>query len=125
MTVFAYEQDDQDNPLAKLSVPQVQALPYGAVELGKDGLVVTHIDTEPGDGAAAAVQPGNDFFKSVAPWAGNGDIAREFRKGVEAGPMNVVFDCAVDGLHYKVRVHLKTSPILGTYWIFIKKLTRR
>jgi hypothetical protein len=39
--------------------------------------------------------------------------------------LNVVFDCAVARLPHKVRVHLKVSPILGTFWIFIKKLARK
>jgi hypothetical protein len=51
-------------------------------------------------------------------------VAEEFRKGVEANDLNVVFDCGVGLAAYKVRVHLKISPILGTYWVFIKKLRR-
>ena len=60
----------------------------------------------------------------VARWAGTSVIAEEFRKGVASGALNVVFDCGVVGLPYKVRIHMKVSPILGTYWAFIKRLQR-
>lgn len=126
MTVFAFTQDDHDNPLTRLSIAEIQALPFGAMELDRDGAVVSYIDTEPGDDAAAAVtRAGVSFFARTAPWAAQSMIQQEFCRGVEAGAMNAVFDCAIGGLPYKVRIHLKTSPILGTYWIFIKKLTRQ
>lgn len=125
MTVFAFTQDDPENPLLRLSVPEVERLPFGAAELDRDGAVISYIDTEPGDGAPGAMsKAGAKFFSQIAPWAGASMIADEFRRGVDGGGMNVVFDCAVEHLTYKVRIHLKTSPILGTFWIFIKKLTR-
>ncbi|MBR9970659.1 hypothetical protein [Magnetospirillum sulfuroxidans] len=125
MTVFAFAQDDPENPLLRLSVAEVERLPFGAAELDRDGAVVSYIDTEPGDrGPAAASKGGAKFFAQIAPWAGASMIAEEFRRGVDGDGMNVVFDCAVENLAYKVRIHLKTSPILGTFWIFIKKLTR-
>lgn len=125
MTVLAYAQDDPENPLASLSSAEISQLPFGAAELDKSGAVVNYIDTEPGGGAAPSVSRlGQDFFKQVAPWAGRGAVLRYFQGGVTEGNVNVVFDCAVSGLAYKVRIHLKTSPILGTYWVFVKKLTR-
>ena len=126
MTVLAYAQDDPDNPLSGLSRLDVERLPFGAVELDRGGTVVSYIDTEPGDGGApSASRAGVPFFAQVAPWAGRSMIAEEFQRGAASGAMNVVFDCAVRDLAYKVRIHLKTSPILGTFWVFIKKLTRQ
>lgn len=126
MTVFAFVQDDTDNPLARLSAADVQALPFGATELDCNGLIMNHIDTEPGGEAVDHIWAGGaDFFTQAAPWASGSVIEREFRAGTSGGTMNVVFDCAVRDLAYKVRVHLKTSPIMGTYWVFIKKLNRR
>ncbi|MBI2240668.1 MAG: hypothetical protein HYU59_07685 [Magnetospirillum gryphiswaldense] len=126
MTVLAFAQDDPENPLASLPSAEVGQLPFGAAELDKSGIVVNYIDTEPGEGAGtSASRVGRSFFAQVAPWAGRSMVARHFEAGVQDNSMNVVFDCAVTGLAYKVRIHLKTSPILGTYWIFIKKLTRQ
>ncbi len=125
MTVLAYAQDDPENPLASLSSADVSQLPYGAAELDKSGVVVNYIDTEPGGGATpSGSRLGQNFFTQVAPWAGRGEVLRYFQSGLVEGNMNVVFDCAVAGLAYKVRIHLKTSPILGTFWVFVKKLTR-
>jgi photoactive yellow protein len=125
MTVFAFDLGDRENPLGQLSAAEVEHLPFGAVELTADGKVVAYNDTEPehlGGGRQAIV--GRDFFGDAARWAGNSVIAEEFRKGIAAGGLNVVFDCAVTGLPYKVRIHMKISPILGTYWTFIKRLHR-
>jgi len=126
MTVLAFAQDDPENPLASLSSGEVAQLPFGAAELDKAGVVVNYIDTEPGGGVAPqGSRVGLAFFRQLAPWAARGVVSQHFETGVAEGGMNVVFDCAVAGLAYKVRIHLKTSPILGTYWIFIKKLTRQ
>jgi photoactive yellow protein len=125
MTVFAFDEGDPENPLARASAEDAARIPYGAVELDRDGKVLAYNDTEP-DGADAGrgVVVGRNFFNEVARWAGESMILREFREGLDAGQLNAVFDCAVARLAYKVRVHLKVSPILGTYWVFIKKLQR-
>lgn len=125
MTVYAFDLDDADNPLGRLSPDEVALLPFGAAELTPDGKVAAYNDTEP-DGMSGARPPivGRDFFVDVARWAGGSMVADEFRKGVAAGALNAVFDCAIRNLTYKVRIHLKVSPILGTYWVFIKRLQR-
>jgi photoactive yellow protein len=125
MTVFAFESGEPGNPLGPLSASDVESLPFGAVELTADGKVVAYNDTEPdasGGGRQAVV--GRDFFTDVARWAGSSVLLEEFRKGVSGGALNVVFDCAAAGLPYRVRIHFKVSPILGTYWAFIKRLQR-
>ena len=125
MTVFAYDEADPDNPLGRLGSEELSRLPFGAVELDRGGKVVAYNDTEPDDGADLRVPlVGRDFFGEVARWAGNSVVAAEFHKGVAANDLNIVFDCGVGRTDYKVRVHLKISPILGTYWVFIKKLRR-
>lgn len=125
MTVFSFSEDDPQNPLIRISLGDVPRLPFGAAELDRDGKVITYNDTEPdgGDGPRPSLA-GRDFFADAALWAGSSLIAEEFKKGVEAGDLNAVFDCAVPHLPYKVRIHLKVSPILGTFWIFVKKLKR-
>lgn len=125
MTVFSFSEDDPENPLAGVSLDEISRLPFGAAELDRDGRVMAYNDTEPDGGEGPRAAPtGRDFFVEVARWGGGSLIAGEFRKGVEAGDLNAVFDCAVTRLPYKVRIHLKVSPILGTYWVFVKKLKR-
>lgn len=125
MTVFSFPEDDPQNPLIRISLDDVSRLPFGAAELDRDGKVISYNDTEPdgGEGPRPSLV-GRDFFIEAARWAGSSLIAEEFKKGVNAKDMNAVFDCAVPRLTYKVRIHLKVSPILGTYWIFVKKLKR-
>lgn len=125
MTVFSFAEDEPENPLARSSADEIARFPFGAAELDRDGKVISYTDTEPdgGDGPRGALA-GRDFFTDVARWAGQSVIAEEFRRGVEAGELNAVFDLAVPRLPYKVRIHLKVSPILGTFWVFVKKLKR-
>ena len=125
MTVFAFDKGEPDNPLGQLSARDIERLPFGAAELTADGKIVAYNDTEP-DNLEGERQTiiGRNFFGDVARWAGTSVIAEEFRKGVASGALNVVFDCGVVGLPYKVRIHMKVSPILGTYWAFIKRLQR-
>lgn len=126
MTVFAFGVDDPTNPLSHVSADDVARLPYGAAELDRDGKVVAYNDTEPDGGAGPRPSlVGRDFFTEVARWAGTSMIAEEFHRGVDGANLNAVFDCTVAQLSYRVRVHLKVSPILGTFWVFIKKLQRR
>lgn len=125
MTVFAFDRGDGENPLGQLSAEDVARLPFGAAELSADGRVLAYNDTEPDHlGGQRQTIIGRDFFTDVARWAGTSVIAEEFRKGVAGGALNVVFDCTVANLPYKVRIHMKVSPILGTYWVFIKRLHR-
>jgi len=125
MTVYAFDAGDADNPLAALGPEDLRKIPYGAAELNAEGRVISYNDTEPDEPEAGRVSPvGRDFFEEVARWAGRSVLASEFRRGVTAGSLNVVFDCATIRLPYKVRVHFKVSPILGTYWVFIKRLHR-
>ena len=125
MTVFAFAEDESDNPLFRAGADEVARLPFGAAELDRDGRVVAYNDTEPDDGGPARPPVvGRDFFGDVARWAGSSVVVEEFRQGVDSGNLNAVFDCAVPRLPYKVRIHLKISPILGTYWVFIKKLAK-
>lgn len=125
MTVFAFDEDDPQNPLSNLSQQDIARLPYGAAELDSAGKVVSYNDTEPDCASGPAItMVGQDFFVQVAPRWASGLVAEEFHKGIQSGALNAVFDCAAPGLTYKVRLHLKISPILGTFWIFIKKLHR-
>ena len=125
MTVFAFDVGDPDNPLSRLGADDLARIPFGAAELAADARVVSYFDTEP-DEAGGVRQPvvGRGFFAEVLPWAAGTVIARSFADGVAAGALNVVFDCADPRLSFKVRVHLKVSPILGTYWAFVKRLRR-
>lgn len=125
MTVYSFDEGDRENPLARVSSDEVSRFPFGAAELDRDGKVISYNDTEPDGGELpGGGLVGRDFFTEVARWAGQSMVAEEFRKGVETGELNAVFDFAVPNLSYKVRLHLKVSPILGTYWVFIKKLKR-
>lgn len=124
MTVFSFVEDEPDNPLARISADEISRFPFGAAELDRDGKVISYTDTEPEGGGGPRALAGRDFFTDVARWAGQSMIADEFRKGVASGELNAVFDFAAARLHYKVRVHLKVSPILGTFWVFVKKLKR-
>ena len=125
MTVFSFDEADADNPLGRLTSADAGRLPFGALELGRDGRIVSYIDTEPDDGGPAKTGlVGRMLFGEVIPVGPESVVVQEFAKGVGSAELNVVFDCAVAGLGHRIRLHLKISPILGTYWIFIKRLRR-
>jgi photoactive yellow protein len=125
MIVFAFDENDKHNPLGNLAHDDILRLPFGAAELSREGRVVSYNDTEPDDGSSArASLVGRSFFDDIASWAKSSIVEEEFQKGVLDGSLNVVFDCSVGRVPYRVRIHLKISPILGTYWVFVKKLRR-
>ena len=125
MTVFSFEEADSENPLGRIPAEDFGRLPFGAAELDRDGKVISYNDTEPDDGGPPRASIiGRALFGEVISMSANSVLTQEFAKGVASGELNVVFDCAVRLLPYKVRLHLKVSPILGTYWVFIKKLRR-
>ena len=125
MTVFSFEETDSDNPLGRISSDAAARLPFGAAELDRDGRVISYIDTEPdGAGPAGGDIVGRILLGEVIATAADSVIAHELARGIASRELNAVFDCAVAGLSYRVRLHLKVSPILGTFWVFIKRLRR-
>lgn len=125
MTVYSFDEGDPQNPLGRISAEDVARIPFGAAELDRDGRIVSFNDTEPEDGTGPRGGiVGRNFFDEAARWAAGSVVAEEFHRGVAAGELNTVFDCASARVGCKVRVHLKISPILGTYWVFIKRLRR-
>lgn len=123
MTVFVFDEDDTGNPLGTCTPEDMARIPFGAVELDRDGGVVAYYDTEPeGAGPAGTRIVGRSYFDEILSWNAARAIGDAFRAGVAAGHLNAVFDCAVPGASRKIRIHLKISPILGTYWVFVKKL---
>jgi len=123
MQVYSFEPQDPANPLGRLRPEDLSRLPFGALELDNQGRVVSFHDTEPDGGSEAnGVITGRLFFTEIAKWLAQSLVADEFAKGVANSAMNVVFDCAVPSSQQKIRIHLKVSPILGTFWVFIKRL---
>ena len=125
MTVYVCSSSDPANPIKNLGLDGVSRLPFGAFELDTSGHVLSYVDTEPHETHANKLgMEGKSFFNEVCRWSAGSLLEDEFKKGISTGVMNTGLDCAVEGLRYKVRIHLKISPILSTYWIFIKQLRR-
>jgi photoactive yellow protein len=125
MHVFSFGEGDPDNPLGRVGLEDIARIPFGAVELDHSGKIVAYNDTEPDDGGQdRAKVVGTNFFDDVLRVSSKSIVIEEFRKGVQSRELNVVFDCTIPKVPFKVRIHLKISPILGTFWVFIKRLQR-
>ncbi len=125
MDVYGFAADESLNPLCKAGTDWSRKLPFGALEVDHDGKILAYNDTEPG---ASATQVnlsyliGQNFFKDIAPWSKNSLVEEKFKEGVSAGKVNVMFDCPSIGDKMTLRIHLKKSLILGSFWIFVKRL---
>lgn len=125
MDVYGFTAEELSNPLSKAGTDWSRKLPFGALEVDFAGKILAYNDTEPG---AAASQVninqliGQNFFEQIAPWTKGSLIEEKFREGVNTGQVNVVFDCPVTGDRFTLRFHLKKSLILGSFWIFVKKI---
>lgn len=120
-----FDQADLDNVLANLSDAQVDELAFGAIQVDRDGRVLTFNATE---SRMTNRDPkdviGKDFFNEVAPCTRRPEFYGRFQEGVRTGKLSVIFDYIFDYkmAPTKVRVHMKKAMMDDTYWMFVKRV---
>ncbi len=106
-----------------LGEQQLDQLPIGAIQLDREGKILTYNQTE-ADLASRKKENvlGKNFFREVAPCTNVQDFAGRFREGVAKGQLHTVFPYVFD---YemdprKVWVTLFYSNETDTAWVFVR-----
>jgi photoactive yellow protein len=85
------------NTLSDMSNEALDRLPFGAIQLDRDGYVLKYNQTEADlTGRDPKRVIGKNFFTQVAPCTNVRDFAGRFRRGVDARELHVVFPFRFD-----------------------------
>lgn len=120
--MVAFDEDDIENPLARLSDGDIDQLAFGAIQLDATGKVLSYSRRESQiTGRDAKDVVGKNFFDEVAPCTRSPEFYGRFRSGVDNDDLGVVFDYVFD---YKmnptrVRVHMKKAIRGDSYRILV------
>ena len=125
MDRLEFGQEDLDNVFATLSPSQIDNLAFGAIQLDRNGKILTFNATESSiTGRRKDAVIGRNFFLEIAPCCNRPAFRGVFEAGVKAGKLNAMFDYVFD---YKmnptrVKVHMKSAVADDTFWVFVKRL---
>lgn len=108
----------------RMSEPELDALPFGAIRLDKDGKILSYNMTESKlTGRDPQRVIGRNFFKDVAPCTNVQAFAGRFRDGVTKGEMHAIFPYRFDFqmAPRDVTVTLFWSKQTETAWVFVRE----
>lgn len=108
----------------RMSEEELDALPFGAIRLDKEGTILTYNMTESKlTGRHPKRVIGRNFFTEVAPCTNVQGFAGRFREGVANGAMHVIFPYRFDFqmAPRDVTVTLFFSKQTGTAWVFVRE----
>jgi photoactive yellow protein len=124
--LLEFGRDDIDSIVPNLSSQEIDRLAFGAIQLDADGTILQFNSTE---GAIASVDPktaiGKNFFTELAPCTDTRTFRGVFEAGVLAGSLQTMIEYTFDAngmVPTKVLVHMKSSLLGNTFWIFVKRL---
>ena len=106
--------------IGRLSAEELDALPFGAIQLDGDGTILSYNKAEERiSGRKAAEVVGKNFFREVAPCTRVKRFFGAFQAGVDRKELNEVFDFTFrfpDGAR-EVRIRMIYSR--AAVWIFV------
>lgn len=108
----------------RMSAEELDALPFGAIRLDKQGTILTYNMTESKlTGRDPKRVIGRNFFTDVAPCTNVQAFAGRFREGVAQGDMHVIFPYRFDFemAPRDVTVTLFYSRQTDTAWVFVRE----
>jgi len=108
----------------KMSVQELDALPFGAIRLDRDGNILTYNMTESKlTGRDPKRVVGRNFFRDVAPCTNVQAFAGRFREGVAKKEMHAIFPYRFDFemAPRDVTVTLFYSKQTDTAWVFVRE----
>ncbi|MEA2489179.1 MAG: hypothetical protein QOH21_971 [Acidobacteriota bacterium] len=103
---------------------QLDALPFGAIQLDREGTILQFNEYEANLSNRRAPETiGRNFFREVAPCTNVREFYGRFRDGLEAGELNVAFDYrfAFKQAPRNVCVTLFFSAPTDTVWVFVQE----
>ncbi len=108
-----------------LSSMELDALPYGMIQLDSRGVVLRYSSAEARlSGLDAGDTVGRDFFREVAPCTQVAEFYGRFQDGVRARQLDVVFNFRFEFRPPKdVRIHLFYSKATRSVWVKVVDLT--
>lgn len=107
-----------------MSAETFNSLPFGAIQLDKDGKILRYNNTEARlSGREVAAVIGKDFFTEVAPCTNVQEFAGAFKEGVARKSLSKVFPYRFD---FKMEptdvwVRLFYSEATDTSWVFVSR----
>jgi photoactive yellow protein len=107
-----------------LTPAELDALPFGAIQLDRDGTILQFNEYEANlSNRRAPDTVGWNFFHDVAPCTNVRDFHGRFNEGIERGELNVTFDFrfAFKQAPRDVRVTLFYSAPTATVWVFVEE----
>ncbi len=107
-----------------MSEQELDALPFGAIRLDREGKILSYNMTESKlTGRDPRRVIGRNFFKDVAPCTNVQAFAGRFREGVEKGEMHAIFPYRFDFqmAPRDVTVTLFWSKQTATAWVFVRE----
>jgi photoactive yellow protein len=107
-----------------LTNAELDALPFGAIQLDRDGTILQFNEYEANlSNRRAPETVGRNFFRDVAPCADVREFHGRFRDGVARGELHESFDYhfAFRMAPRKVRVTLFLSAPTTTVWVFVQE----
>lgn len=103
---------------------QLDALPFGAIQLDRDGKILRFNEYEANlSNRRAPDTVGRNFFRDVAPCTNVREFHGRFVEGIAQGELNVSFDYrfAFKQAPRDVRVTLFFSAPTATVWVFVQE----
>jgi photoactive yellow protein len=108
-----------------LTEEEFAKLPFGAVKLNRDGIIVKYNIC---DGRSPAVREpweiiGQNFFTQVAPAVNVEEFAGRFHDGIRAGQLDVTFPYLFQSAGNRVDVEITLTMDLDgkNAWVFVKQ----
>ena len=120
-----FGQSHIDNVLAAMSPEEIDALPFGAIQLDPSGVVLTYNAAESQiTGRRPEDVIGRHFFNEIAPCCDTPTFRGTFVAGVRKRHLDTIFTYVFD---YRmtpttVKVHMRKAMATDTYWVFVKRL---
>ena len=110
--------------VGELDARQLDALPFGAIGLDRDGTILQYNAAESEiSGRSREAVIGRNFFTEVAPCTNVQEFAGRFREGVQREELNHVFPYvfSFDMAPAKVWIRLYYSKDSRTAWVFVMR----
>ena len=107
-----------------LSGSQLDALPFGAIQLDRDGTILQFNEYEANlSNRRAPDTVGRNFFLDVAPCTNVREFHGRFQEGIERGELHATFDYtfAFKTRPRDVAVTLYYSAATDTVWVFVQE----
>ena len=107
--------------LDRLTAEDLDALPYGIVQLDRDGRVLSYNRAEAENVGVMPRPIGQHFFRQVAPSANVPEFHGRFLDGLDAGRLDdtffFTFSCALRPRRVLIRQYY--SPRTDSVWLFV------